>query len=235
MAETLNCFLREEIGKGAVRKLRNKGFIPGVIYGHKAKTVSVYTPEKEFTKIWSHIAGKQVMLDIIISKDGKETKSTGFLQEFQQNPITGRFVHLDFHQVRAAEKVRVAIPVELVGEASGIKEGGIVDHLLREVEIEALPKNLPEKFTVDVGNLNIGDTIYVSQLTVGEGVKVLNGPEDPIVSVLAPKKEEVVAEEVVAPVEEELVEPKVISEEVTEERRKKKEEGKKGKEEEKKE
>lgn len=234
MAETLNCYVREEIGKGAVRKLRNKGFIPGVIYGHNVKTVSVYTPEKEFTKIWSHIAGKQVMLDIIINKDGKETKSTGFLQEFQQNPITSRFVHLDFHQVRAAEKVRVAIPVELVGEASGIKEGGIVDHLLREVEIEALPKNLPEKFTVDVGNLNVGDTIYVSQLTVGEGIKVLNGPEDPIVSVLAPKKEEVVAEEVVAPVEE-VVEPKVISEEVTEERRKKKEGEKKEKEEEKKE
>ena len=120
----------------------------------------------------------------------------------------------------------MAIPIELTGEAPGEKEGGIVDQILRELEVEGLAGKLPEKITVDISALNIGDSIFVSALKLADEIEILKHGEEPIVSVLAPKK---VEEEVVAPValeEAAAAEPEVISEKTSEERRKKKEEGK---------
>ncbi len=232
MAETLNCYVRSERGTGAARRLRRQGLIPGIIYGHKTKPIPVVVKENEFLKLWHNITGKQILLDLIVHKKDKESKIHGFLQDYQHDLVNDKFLHLDFHKVTAAEKVRMAIPVELVGEAPGEKQGGIVDQILREIEVEGLPGKIPERITVDIGNLQIGDSIYVSSLDLGEEIKILKKPEEPIVSVLVPKK---VEEEVAAPVAEEVettAEPEVISEKVAEERRKKKEEEKEKKEEE---
>ncbi len=223
MAETLNCYLRKEKGKNAVHKLRSNDQIPAVVYGHKSKNQLLSVPEKEFFKLWQKIAGKQVILDLVIHDGGKESRIQGVLQDYQHELITNRFLHLDFHKIAAREKLRLTIPIELTGEAPGVKQGGVVDQVLREVEIEALPKDLPEKISVDINAMNIGDSIYVSNLQLGEGVRILTHVNEPIVSVLAPKK---VEEEAPAEPVTEEVQPEVISEEVAEERRKKKEETK---------
>lgn len=223
MAETLNCYLRKEKGKSAVHKMRRDGQIPAVVYGHKSKNQLLSVPEKEFFKLWQKMAGKQVILDLVIHDSSKESRIQGVLQDYQHELLTNRFLHLDFHKIAAREKLRLTIPIELDGEAPGVKQGGVVDQVLREVEIEALPKDLPEKIVVDINSMNIGDSIYVSNLQLGEGVRILTHANEPIVSVLAPKKVE--EETPAAPVTEE-VQPEVISEEVAEERRKKKEETK---------
>ena len=226
MAETINCHTRTEKGSSAVRKLRRNGLIPGVVYGHKTKPISITVSETEFLKIWRKITGKQILLDLIVHKNDKETKMHGFLKDYQHDSVDRKFLHLDFHKVSAAEKIRMAIPIELTGEAPGEKQGGIVDQILREIEVEGLAGKLPEKITVDVSALEIGDSIFVSALKLTGEVEILKHGEEPIVSVLAPKK---VEEEVAAPValeEAAAAEPEVISEKTSEERRKKKEESK---------
>jgi len=224
MAETINCHTRTEKGTSAAKKLRRQGLIPGIVYGHKTKPMSITVSETEFLKIWRKITGKQVLLDLIVHKNDKETKMHGFLKDYQHNLVDRKFLHLDFHKVSTSEKIRMAIPIELVGEAPGEKEGGVVDQILREIEVEGLAGKLPEKITVDISALGIGDSIFVSALKLTDEIEILKHGDEPIVSVLAPKK---VEEEVVAPVAlEEAVatEPEVISEKASEERRKKKEE-----------
>ena len=225
MAETINCHTRTEKGTSAVKKLRRQGLIPGVVYGHKTKPISVTVSEIEFLKIWRKITGKQVLLDLVVHKNDKETTIHGFLKDYQHDLVDRKFLHLDFHKVSASEKIRMAIPIELVGEAPGEKQGGIVDQLLREIEVEGLAGKLPEKITVDISALEIGDSIFISALKLADELEILKHGEEPIVSVLAPKK---VEEEVVAPValEEAAAEPEIISEKLSEERRKKKEDSK---------
>ena len=226
MAETINCHTRTEKGTSAAKKLRRQGLIPGIVYGHKTKPVSITVSETEFLKIWRRITGKQVLLDLVVHKNDKETKIHGFLKDYQHDLVDRKFLHLDFYKVSASEKIRMAIPIELTGEAPGEKQGGIVDQILREIEVEGLAGKLPEKITVDISALEIGDSIFISALKLADEIEILKHGEEPIVSVLAPKK---VEEEIVAPValeEAAATEPEVISEKTSEERRKKKEEEK---------
>jgi len=226
MAETINCHIRTETGTSAVKKLRRQGVIPGIIYGHKTKPMSITVSETEFLKIWRKITGKQVLLDLIVYKNDKETKMHGFLKDYQHDLVDRKFLHLDFHKVSASEKIRMAIPIELTGEAPGEKQGGIVDQILREIEVEGLAGKLPEKIIIDVSALEIGDSIFVSALKLTDEIEILKHGAEPIVSILAPKK---VEEEVVAPIaldEAAVTEPEIISEKASEERRKKKEDSK---------
>jgi len=226
MAETINCNTRTEKGTGAARKLRRQGLIPGVVYGHKTKPISITVSETEFLKIWRKITGKQILLDLIVHKNDKNTKMHGFLKDYQHDPVDRKFLHLDFHKVSTSDKIRMAIPIEVTGEAPGEKQGGIVDQILREIEVEGLAGKLPEKITVDISALEIGDSIFVSSLKLTDEVEILKHGEEPIVSVLAPKKVEEEVAAPVAPEETAAAEPEVISEKTSEERRKKKEESK---------
>lgn len=226
MAQELTCYNRQETGKGAARRLRARAMIPGVVYGHNTATVPVAVPELEFMALWRGMQGKQVMLELVIRDEdggGEEKRLPGLLQDYQHDPLARRFLHLDFHQVLAREKIRVAVPLELVGEAPGERQGGVVDQILREIEVEALPADLPEKLSVDIGALGLGDSLPVSALTVAAGVQVLAHAEDPIVTVLAPRKSEEDAETEAAAAEEPSAGPEVISAGEAEERRGKKE------------
>lgn len=221
MAEIIKCYPRSETGKGAARRLRQKGFIPAVIYGHKMKTLPVFLSELEFTRIYRRLAGRQTMLELTVLAENEESRYQGFLQDIQQNPLSDRFLHLDFHRIQTTEAIRMAIPIELVGEAPGEKMGGIVDQLLREVEVEALPSDLPEKFTVDISSLQIGDAVSVAELVKDEKVKMLTPLNESVVTILAPKKVEETAPPEAA---EEIIQPEVISEAQATERQKQKEE-----------
>lgn len=226
MAQTLNCYIRKETGKGAARKMRAAERIPAVIYGHHTRTIQVSVPEDEFMALWRRMQGKQAILELVVRNDEGDDgkKMQGLLQEYQHDILSRRFLHLDFHQVQAREKVRIFCPVELDGEAPGEKLGGVVDQILREIEVEALPADLPEKVVVDISDLGLGESVNVSSVDLGEKVHILTHLDDPIVSVLAPRKSEEEEEEVV-PAGEEAAEPEVISSGEAEDRRKSKEEG----------
>ncbi len=196
---------REEHGKGVARSLRRAGMVPGVVY-REGKAQMIKLSKKELTKLINSVAGEQVMVDLQFA-DGE--KKLALLKDYQKDPIRGELLHSDFFEVSLTEKVRITVHVATVGEPIGVKrDAGILQHTLRDIEIECLPDKIPGKIEVDISKLEIGQSVHVRDLTFGEGIKVLTDPGDVIVTVIAQVAEaEPVVEEAPAV---EAAEPEVI-------------------------
>lgn len=222
--------LREEKGGNESRRLRNKEFIPCVVYGNKEKDILISVKEKEIKKILSK--GENILVylkfdaeGIPMAKtwDGKETPV--IIKEVQLHPVSGKLLHLDFYRISLKEKIEVEVPVEIFGESPGIRDGGILEYHLRELKVRCLPTEIPQKIEVDVSSLKIGDSMHISGLKIKSGIEILADKEEVILTVSQPT--ELKVEEVPAAV----TEPEVIGEKEREERRlqaeKEKEEAKK--------
>ena len=197
---------REGRGKGLARSLRREGKVPAVLY-REGKSQSIRLSKKELSKLINSTLGEQVMVDLQFS-DGE--KKLALLKDYQVDPIKGELLHTDFFEVSLTEEVRVTVHVTTLGEPIGVKrDGGILQHTLRDVEIECLPDRIPGKISVDISKLEIGQSVHVSDLRFEEGIKVLTDPGDVIVTVTAPIVEEAApaAAEAAAPV---AAEPEVI-------------------------
>lgn len=201
----LKAKIREEIGKEAVKKLRHQGFVPAVAYKGK-NSISIKVPAKDFLDVINTKAGENVVINLQV--EGKKASRTVIIKEIQYHPIKGDTLHIDFNEISLTEAITVKVPIKVLGEAEGVKEGGVLEHIFWELEVECLPTQIPEDIPVDVSSLKIGDSILVKDLQVPAGVKILSDPETTVISVAVPHVEEA---EVVKP-EEELVEPEVIME-----------------------
>ena len=201
----LEAKVRTQTGKGAVRKLRRQGRIPAILYGGEGGSVPLEVEEREFETLRAAAAGQNVITNLKL--DGKSGESVALVKDIQHHPVTERILHIDFCRISLKEKLTVAVPIAVVGESDGVKQGGIVEHLLWEVDVECLPTQIPEKIEVDITTLNIGDTIHIRDLKEEEGIKILTDAEKTVLSVVPPA---VVKEEVV---EEEAAEPEVVGEE----------------------
>jgi len=197
---------REEHGKGVARSLRRAGMVPAVVY-REGKAQLIKLSKKDLTRLINSVAGEQVMVDLQFA-DGE--KKLALLKDYQKDPIRGELLHSDFFEVSLTEAVRITIHVATVGEPIGVKrDAGILQHTLREIEIECLPDRIPGKIEVDISKLEIGQSVHVSDLKFEEGIKVLTDPGDVIVTVIAPVVEEVApAAAEAAPAE--AVEPEVV-------------------------
>ena len=206
----LKAKLREELGKEAVKKLRAQGLIPAVVYkGKNSLNIKVFS--KDFLEVIRTKAGENVVVNLQI--ESKRPSRTAIIKETQYHPVRGNILHVDFNEISLTEVLTVKVPIAVKGEAQGIKEGGVLEHALWEIEVECLPTQIPENVPVDVSPLKIGDSILVKDLQLPGGVKVLSDPETTVVSLAVPRVEE---EEVAKP-EEEAVEPEVIMEKKPEE------------------
>jgi len=184
---------RTESGKNANRRLRIKGLIPGVVYGAKKETLPVSVSPKDIGTVLKSASGENTLFDL----DLKGGRRKVILKEFQREPLKGRLLHVDFYEVALDKKIEVKVPVEIVGVPVGVKtQGGILDFVTRELEIECLPTEIPDKISVDVTGLELGKHLRVSDLQVPDRVVVLTEPGIVVVHVVAPR-----AEEVAAPVE----------------------------------
>lgn len=208
---------KSEIKSDASRKLVAKNYIPAVIYGLKKDPISIKVKEKEFKSL---LKGKSILSMIFnMQVDGskKNSKETVLIKEFQRDPITREFIHLDFLRIKMENEIETSVPIHVINEeiAIGVKEGGgVLQHGLRELHISCLPKDIPEYIEYDIKNLDMGIAIRVSDILVPSGVKILNDPEEVVVSIIHPtqlKEEELVTEEEAE--EEEMVEPEVIGKE----------------------
>jgi large subunit ribosomal protein L25 len=207
----------EELKKNSSRRLRKSGYIPAVVYGLKSEPLNIKIEAKKFKDL---VKGKGIsghIFDLNVKDIEKVKKISALIKDFQKEPISREYSHLDFIRIKMEQEVTITVPILLLNEekAIGVKEeGGVVQHTLREVEISCLPKDIPEHIIVDVNNLKIGDLIRVSDLEVGGKIKILSNPEEIIVSVsyATEFKEEV--EEVVEETAKE--EPEVIKKERTE-------------------
>ncbi len=194
---TLKVKLREKTGKGYARKLRREGMIPAILYGsHLKESVSLELEKKELKDIMSHRSPHDQIfnLDIVTQKANREHEV--IVKSVQRNWLRGGIQHIDFLEVTRGEKLTTAVPFSFVGKSQGEKLGGIVEHLVREVEVECLPRDIPAVIEVDVSSLDIGDSLKVKDVKVPPQVKVLTHHEETVVTVAAPAPEEVaVAEE----------------------------------------
>lgn len=197
---TLSVEKREKTGKGVARSLRRSGFIPAVLY-KGGNSLPVQLAAKELSLFISKTAGEQVIVNLQFSDDTKQA----IIKDYQKDPIVGDLLHVDFQEISATELLRVAVHVAVKGEAIGVKrDKGLLQHGLREIEIECLPDDILGHIDVDVTNLGIGQSIHVSDLKLGEGIKILTDPNEVLVSVTAVK------EEAAAPAAAEIIEPEVI-------------------------
>ncbi|MBI5188777.1 MAG: 50S ribosomal protein L25/general stress protein Ctc [Nitrospirae bacterium] len=202
---TINAEKRENVGKGAARALRRENMIPAILY-RGGGALPIKLSKKELAHLINTTAGEQVMVNLQFA-DGESRLA--LMKDYQLDPIKGELLHTDFFEVSLTEKVRVTVHITTVGEPIGVKrEGGILQHVLREIEIECLPDRIPRRIEIDISKLETGQSLHVNDLELEEGIKVLTSPDEVIVNVIAPVAEEAAPAEIsTAP---EVAEPEVI-------------------------
>ena len=195
---------REEVGKGAARSLRRNNMIPAVIY-RAGDSLPVQFSKKDLSRFINATAGEQIMVNL---QFGDGSSRFALMKDYQTDPVDGELLHADFFEVSLTEEVEVTVHITLVGEPIGVRrDGGILQYLLREIEVECLPDKIPGHVEVDVSNLEIGQSIRVGDLKLGEGITVLNDPDEVIINIVATAVEEVAPVEAAAP---EIKEPEII-------------------------
>jgi len=175
--------VRDATGKGVARKLRAAGRIPAVVYGKgtESKAISI-DPSALQRVLQSGGAGMNTLIELSV----EGTTRTVLVKEFQREPVRGRPIHTDFYLVDLEKKVEVSVPIRLVGTAPGVELGGILDHPLREIDLECLPRAIPESVNVDVSELDVGDSVHVRDLELPEGASVRTDVNLAVASVVAP-------------------------------------------------
>ena len=202
---------REEIGKQAVKKIRSQKRIPGVVYGSGVKATSIDVSIDDFLRTIHTKAGENVVIQLTVAgKKGFE--KTVVIKEIQHDAITDAVKHVDFNAISLTEKIKVKVPLQVKGEAPGLKEGGILDVVHHEIEVECLPTNIPERLNADISALKIGDSIHIRDIVFPSGVQSQLAPDEVVIAIHAPKAEEVPAAEEAA-----AAEPEVIGKEKKEE------------------
>jgi large subunit ribosomal protein L25 len=190
---------RESRGSAASRRLRAQGLIPGVLYGNGGEAHPFCIQERELRKAITGDHGLHAILDVVL--DGSQKEHHAVLKEYQLDPTRPRLLHIDLQEVRLDQAIHTQVVVELVGESAGVKEGGVLSQINREVNVEALPMEVPDRLELDVSQMVIGDSMRLSDLRVPEGVTVLDDPETVLATVSPPTK---------------IEEPEVVEEELEE-------------------
>ncbi len=194
---------REKTGKEIAKKLRREGYIPAVLYGHKG-TRSLSVSEHDFKKLFEEIGEHSIIsLDI---EDG--AKAEVIVKGFQLDPVKRNIIHVDFFEIERGKALRTEVPIKLEGVSKGVKKGGILELFMRDLEIECLPKDIPENIMINIEELDVGDSFHVRDLKVDPKIEIVSNPEQVVVMIGTPTvikapvvEEEKVAEEVAEPAE----------------------------------
>jgi large subunit ribosomal protein L25 len=211
MSFTIKAEKRDVFGKNASRRLRRLDRIPAVLYGEKTASIPLVLDKKDVIMILKSDSGENTIFKVAFDSKAQDA----MFKDLQINPVTDELVHADLIHISMDKALRVNVPVELQGDPVGVKtEGGFVDFMAREVEIECLPKDIPEQILIDISALHLHESLKVSDIVAPEGVKLISDPATVVVLIAVPHKEE----EVVKPAEEEVVaaeptEPELIKKE----------------------
>ncbi len=203
---------REKFGKNASREFRREGQVPAILYGPGMDNVALTLDKKDMFSILKSESGENTLFVVSFNSEKKDA----MIKDLQINPVSDELLHVDLIQITMDKAIRVAVPIVLVGEAVGVKaEGGFVDFSSREIEVECLPKDIPEHIDVDISELHLHQSIKVDEIAPPEGTKITSDLDVTVVLIQAPAKEE--EPEVEEEIEEEVMaegeEPKVIKKE----------------------
>jgi large subunit ribosomal protein L25 len=200
---------RTLIGRNAIKQIKKRGLVPGVIYGSNQAPQPLEVSDRELSSVLSHASNEHILVELEIS-DGKQSTSTlALIQEVQHHPLRRGLVHVDFQAVSTTEKISSEVPIETFGEALGVRTfGGLLEHSLRMLEVQCYPQDLPGAIRVDVTNLNIGESFHVRDLRLPAGVETTTDENLTVVSVVESR----VGEEEAAEVAEPAAAPEVLTE-----------------------
>ena len=182
---------RDGGGKGGARRLRRGGVIPGIVYGRKRTPVTVGVSAEEFDDKLTHLEGSHLIR--LVSAGGKDAElhdRAVLLREVQRHPVTGAVLHTDFFEVDLTERRAVSVPLHFVGKPAGVVAGGILQPILREIEVECLPTEIPDFIEIDVSALGIHEAVHLADVKLREGVSAMGDPGQTLVTVLPPTVEE---------------------------------------------
>jgi large subunit ribosomal protein L25 len=206
----LEAELREEKGRSKVKDLRAAGFLPSVVYFHGKDTLAIKISKSALIKLVHQHRLESSIINLKIKDDKKTKVRPCLIKEIQYDPVHEDIIHVDLNEISLTEAIKVNVPVETKGEAAGVKqEGGSLEHILWEIEVECLPTNIPKSIEVDVSVLKMGEAIHVRDIVFPSGVKPLNDPAAIVLHVAAPMKEEAPVEAVEGETKQE---PEVIKE-----------------------
>ncbi|MBL9186210.1 MAG: 50S ribosomal protein L25 [Opitutaceae bacterium] len=192
----LNVADRAHTGRSASRRLRKANRVPAVLYGKHTEPTSLSIDAPEFTRLLKSVAGRTVLIEL--AGEGKANKALTFFQEIQRDPITDKYLHVDIQEVKPDEKFEIKVPVRVTGESFGVKnQSGVLEMASQTLRIRVLPKDLPEEISVDVTELKVGETIKVDSLKPVPGVQFLDPKGQPVVSCVEPVAE--IVQEAAAP------------------------------------
>ena len=213
MSMIISAEKREERGKNVARRIRREGNLPAILYGSESDSVPLILNKKDIFNILKSETGENTIFQVSF----QEQKQNVMIKDYQQDVVTDEIQHVDLIRIAMDKAIRVDVPVNLIGEAVGVKtEGGFVDFVTREIEVECLPKDIPENIDVDITELHLNQSFKVEDLEAIQGVKITSESQLAIVMIQTSAAEEVVVEE-----EEELMaeegQPEVIKKEKTEE------------------
>ncbi len=207
----LNVKKRKDFSGSRLNELRKSGYIPAVLYGPDVESQSIYVEAKEFRHTIAGEHGENVLINLKVDRSKPQAV---IIKEIQADPLNMKIQHVDFCQIRLTEKVEVEIPVEVEGDAPGVKaEGGVLDHIIRKLSVRCLPTEIPDNFVLDVSGLSIGDALKVEDIPVAGDIEILDDPDALVVHIVPPDEYEEPEEE---ELEEEL-EPEVIGKKKEEE------------------
>ena len=181
---------RTLLGSAESRRLRRQGLIPGVLYG-QSEPVAIAVGDRELRAALTTSAGSHAVLDVAI--DGGSNHSA-ILKDFQRDKVRGTITHIDLQEVRLDQPIQTAVAVTLVGEPVGVREGGVLNQVTNEINVEALPLEVPQHLEADVSELGVGDTFRLSQMSIPEGVRLLDDPEEIVIASVQLAREETVEE-----------------------------------------
>lgn len=204
--------IREKAGKGVARGLRREKNIPAVLYSH-GKSTPISMVSKDVTKVLNSEGGEHALINLTLG--GAEKMA--LIKDYQVDPVTGRLMHLDLMEVAMNEKVKVVVSVHLTGSAVGVKEGGILQNALRQVEVECLPAQIPDFLEVDVADLKVNESIHVRDIKAGEGVRILTDEHATVVTIQPPISAEKLESMLTAAPSAEGGEPEVVGKKKEEE------------------
>jgi len=197
--------LRTETGKGAARRIRRSGLIPGVVYGRGNEPRSIKVDPQDIEKL---LLSNAIFDLTFVGEDGEE--STVIIKDYQKDVIKQNLLHVDFQFISMDEKITISVPMKLEGEAVGVRDGGVLQQLLREIDIDVLPSEIPEEITIDISELDVGESLSVADLELAESIDLVTDSDEVIVTVVTPTE---LAEEDEEEEEDEFLEPEVIGEE----------------------
>ena len=190
----LKASVRESVGNGPARVLRRAGQIPAILYGRNTQPLLLSVNSKELEQVLGKGSFGQFILNLVI-QNGKQVTKAAMIKELQTHPVSGHLIHIDFYEIDMQRQIRVMVPVVTKGKSVGVEEGGMLNIVRREIEVFCLPGDIPESFEIDISELDIGDSIHLEDLPLGENVEVDSEVNYTVVTVLSPKVEEVEAVE----------------------------------------